>query len=195
MLVMIRFMIPFCDDLVPGTCLSSICGIQPSKTWPKLQSKQGSSKGSRCVMISLTPKTALGIFWGSIRPTLRPRGHNFCGGDHVPMQTLPSSNTTPTQKARKTSNNPTKKHNTNSKLEKKNRARKIHIPFKSNCVPKVLREYNKERHKCSCQLIHRYNFNSKGFATIVQDLLSVRIMEVSPRWAVGTGADRYTWGY
>ena len=33
--------------IIPGTCLSSIFGLQPPKTRPKLQPKPGSSKGSR----------------------------------------------------------------------------------------------------------------------------------------------------
>ena len=56
-----------------------------------------------CVMMTYT-KTALVILGGAFVGLSGHDCHGFCGKKH-PMQTLPSSNTTPTKRQKKTSNN------------------------------------------------------------------------------------------
>ena len=120
-----------------------------------------------CVMMTYT-KTALVILGGAFVGLSGHDCHGFCGKNH-PMQTLPSSNTTPTKKQKNIQQRPTK--NTTIQKSLNFCSNKFFTSlFKLVRFPKVLWEYNKERHECSCQLIHRNNLNSKGFATIVQDL-------------------------
>ena len=52
-------------NILPGTCLSFVLGVQPSKRRPKLQSKQGSSTGSRYIYIYTTHPIVGTCFPGS----------------------------------------------------------------------------------------------------------------------------------